>query len=201
MLATSTITAEPVTLLRRHYGMLAQANADGPSLTLTQRTYEELRAGILRGRFPSGTVLAEGHARGGAQCLEDAGASGAEPASAGGVPRPGSAPPADRVGALARAPRGDPRGSGGVGEDRRPHCLRGAEPRGHRLPSPSPDSPATRGRCSRRGRVHRPRRGVSPRNRRGCEPPDRRAHPRHAQRIRSDHATRHSPEQGSPLPK
>jgi GntR family transcriptional regulator, rspAB operon transcriptional repressor len=30
------------------------------SLTLTQRTYEDLRTGILRGRFPPGTVLAEG---------------------------------------------------------------------------------------------------------------------------------------------
>jgi Transcriptional regulators len=29
-------------------------------LSLTQRTYEDIRAGILRGRFPSGSVLAEG---------------------------------------------------------------------------------------------------------------------------------------------
>src|SRR5438105_13985063 len=30
------------------------------SLNLAQRTYEEIRAGILRGRFPAGSVLAEG---------------------------------------------------------------------------------------------------------------------------------------------
>ncbi len=50
-------TASPPTELNE---LVRREEDSRSSLTLTQRTYEDLRAAILRGQFPPGTVLAEG---------------------------------------------------------------------------------------------------------------------------------------------